>query len=465
MNSTELNQVLEYAREHHERFMPGYLELLRFPSISTDPSHQADLEACGDWILAEMERVGLQNARKIQTDGHPVLYAEWLAAGPEAPTAIIYAHYDVQPTDPLEMWDTPPFEPSIRNGRLYARGVMDNKGGIWGNLKVLESFMQTLGRLPLNIKICFEGEEECGSPNMASFVSAHKKLLHADVLVNSDGEIDFEQPSQSYAMRGIVSAEIKVCCAQEDLHSGVYGGVVQNPNHVIGDIIASFHDADGRIQIEGFYDDVLAVDDEERQRLQEAYRLQGEAFEAAAGTAIFWAENLAPRQERATVWPTLDVNGVKGGYQGKGVKTVIPAEASCKVTMRLVPNQDPEQIAQLLEKHVLQFASETAEVQVRIAAKAWPFRIDPSNAAMGAAQNALHTTLGKRAIFTRSGGSIPILGMFQRELDIPMTGLPYGAGGKAHAPNEYLVLKDFITTIQLAIRFYSELAKLRPTDF
>ena len=465
MNRDELQQVLEYAREHHESFLPGYLELLRFPSISTDPAHQADLAACGDWILAEMARIGLQNVRKIETEGHPVLYADWLAAGPEAPTAIIYAHYDVQPIDPLELWDSPPFEPTIQDGRLVSRGVMDNKCGIWGNLKVLESFLQTLGRLPLNIQICFEGEEECGSPNMAPFVAAHKGLRQADVLVNSDGEIDFEQPRQSYAMRGIVSAEITVRCAQEDLHSGLYGGVVQNPNHVIGAIIASFHDADGHIQIEGFYDNVLAIDAEERQRLREAYRLQGAAFEAASGTENFWAESLAPRQERATVWPTLDVNGVKGGYLGQGVKTVIPAEASCKVTMRLVPDQDPEQIAQLLEKHVQQFASDTADVQVRIAAKAWPFTIDPANAAMAAVQQALHTTIGKSAIFTRSGGSIPILGMFQRELGIPMTGLPYGAGGKIHAPNEYLILADFSTTIQLAIRFYCELAKLRPTDF
>lgn len=465
MNKPDLERVLQFAEVQHENFLDGYQELLRFPSISTDPSHESDLESCGTWIVSELQRIGFRNVRKIRTEGHPVLYGEWLEAGPDAPTAIIYAHYDVQPIDPIELWETPPFEPSFRDGRLYARGAIDNKSGVWGNLKVFESFLQANGRLPLNVKVCFEGEEECGSPNMAPFVSNHKELLDADLLVNSDGDLDLDQPSQGYAARGIVSAEIIVRCAKEDLHSGLYGGVVQNPNHVIGAIVASFHDADGRIQIEGYYDDVMEVDVEERERLNQAYQLHGETFEAEAGTECFWAENLAPRQERATVWPTLDVNGVTGGYQGPGMKTVIPAEASCKVTMRLVPNQNPERIAELFEKHVMQFASDTADVQVQIYSKSWPFSIDRDSAAMDAIQRALQATIGKQATFSRGGGSIPILGMFQRELGMPMVGMAYGAGSGVHAPNEYLELSVFQTAIQLAIRFYDELGQLHPENF
>ena len=465
MDERALAAALAHADENQESFLAGFQELLRFPSISTDPAHRDDLEACGDWILGEMERIGFQQCRKMRTDGHPVLYGEWLQAGPDAPTAIIYAHYDVQPIDPLALWDSPPFEPTRRDERLYARGVVDNKCGVWGNLKTFESLIAATGKLPLNIKLCFEGEEESGSPNMAPFVAANKGVLAADLLVNSDSEFSRDQPRQGYAARGIVAAEISVSCAHADLHSGQYGGVVHNPNHVIGTIIASFHDAAGRIQIDGHYDDVRAIDEEERDRLHSAYASHGVTFEAEAGTEHFWADDLAARPERATVWPTLDINGIIGGYQGPGMKTVIPAEASCKVTMRIVPDQDPERIAELFRQHVMQFASETAEVQVRFYSKSWPFSIDRESAAMGAIQRALEATIGRRATFTRSGGSIPILGMFQRELGMPMTSLGFGGGGGVHAPNEYMDLTDFQTAIQLATRFYTELGQLQPADF
>ena len=465
MASDTLTTVLKYAENHHEEFLAGFEDFLRFPSISTDPAYLADLEACGAWVVAEMDRIGFQNCRKIHTEGHPVLYGEWLKAGPDAPTAIIYAHYDVQPTDPLPLWHSPPFEPTYRDGRLYARGVLDDKCGIWGNLKVFESFLMATGSLPLNVKICFEGEEESGSPNMAPFVSGSKDLLAADLLVNSDGDFSRDQPTQGYALRGIVAAEITVRCARVDLHSGLYGGVVHNPNHVLGKIIASFHDEEGRIQLPGYYDKVLPIDEEERALLQESYALQSETFEREAATDHFWAESLAPRVERATVLPTLDVNGVTGGYQGEGMKTVIPAEASCKVTMRIVPDQDPNEIAEILADHVQQFASDTAQIEVRIFSRSWPFSIDRYSAAMGAIQRANLATLGLPATFTRSGGSIPILGMFQRELGMPMTGLAFGAGRGIHSPNEYMELADFKTAIELAIRFYTELGQLSPADF
>ena len=465
MDERALETALQYAADHQDSNLEGFRELLRFPSISTDPAHREDLESCGDWILAEAARIGFKECRKLETAGQPVLYGEWSAAGADAPTAIIYAHYDVQPVDPLELWETPPFEPSQRGELLFARGAIDNKCGVWGNLKAFEALLATTGRLPLNVKLCFEGEEECGSPSMAPFVAANKELLDANLLVNSDGEFQPEQPRLGYAARGIVAAEITINCAKDDLHSGQYGGVVQNPNHILGQIIASFHDPSGRIQIPNFYDAVESVDVQEKRHISQAYETQRKRYEAEAGTANFWAETLAPRSERATIWPTLDINGVSGGYQGPGIKTVIPARASCKVTMRIVPNQDPERIAQAFHEHVRQFNSDTAQVKVRFLSKSWPFMIDQQSAAMAAMQLALEATVGQRATFTRSGGSIPILAMFQRELGMPMTSMPYGAGGGVHAPNEFIRLADFQLGLQLGIRFYSELGKLPATAF
>ena len=460
-----MQAALAQLAENYESGLAKFEELLRFPTIGAEPAHRQDMTDCGAWLLAEMERIGFRNCASMPTAGQPALYGEWLAAGPAAPTALVYAHYDVQPVDPLSLWDSPPFEPARREGRLYARGASDDKSGIWGNLMALEAWLAANGRLPINIKFLFEGEEESGSPSMAEFVAAHKEKFSADLLVNSDGDFYRERPQIGYAYRGIIAAEITVHCARADLHSGQFGGLVHNPNHVLGQIIASFHDERGRIQIDGFYDDVEAIDEEEQAHLQATYALRRAEFEAEAHTDHFWAEALAPRPERSTTLPSLDVNGIRGGYAGPGVKTVIPAQATGKVTMRIVPEQDPQRIVELFTAHIRQFASETAEVQVRIHSQSWPFRIQRDNAAMAAMQRALQATIGRRATLTRNGGSIPILGMLQRELGMPMTTLSYSTGGNTHAPNEYLDLPEFQTALRVAIRFYHELGKLGPADF
>ena len=420
--------AIEHAYTQREPYMEGFIELLRIPSVSTDPAFKSELERCADWIVKEMKRIGFNNCRKIATTGHPVVYGDWLEAGDDKPTVLIYAHYDVQPVDPLNLWTTPPFEPDFREGRLYARGAVDDKAGVFVNLKALESILAVDGKLPVNIKLFFEGEEESGSPNMHPFVAANKELLKADLLVLCDGGFETDQPTITYAGRGIVAAEVTVTGPDHDLHSGVYGGVVHNPLHVVGKIVGSFHDEKGRVQLPGFYDPVRKLDDDELGNLVKVWGLLSEQYVAQSGTQHFWAEGMGPVEVRATAMPTLEVNGIWGGYEGPGTKTVIPSKANFKVTMRLVNDQDPAVIAETFTKYVQSFASDTAAIEVKILAQSFPFKGLFDGAAVEAVQKALVATTGKRAVMERSGGSIPIAGMFQQELDVPLTHLGLGPG-------------------------------------
>ena len=456
---TSAQQAIDHAHSNRETYMAGFHELLSIPSISTDPTYKAEVDRCADWVVAEMQRIGLDNCRKYTTDGHPVVYGDWLHAGEDKPTVVIYAHYDVQPIDPIHLWDSQPFDPTVRDGKLYVRGSADDKCGVWGNLKAIESILAVDGKLPVNIKLFFEGEEEMGSPNMAPFVEAHKDLLKADYLVLCDGEFDQNQPEIGYALRGIVAAEVTVTGPDHDLHSGQYGGGVENPLHVIGRMISSFHDDEGRVAIPGFQDRVVELPIEEKQMLEETWELYGKKVEEGAGIQKFWGESIAPLRERLTALPTLDVNGITGGYQGEGSKTVLPSQGSFKVTMRLVPNQDPKEIAQRFSDYVKSFASATADVQVRVRGEGYPMKMPYDGPLVEAVQQALETTVGKRAIFTRSGGSIPIGGMFQQALGIPITNIGFGAGGNIHSPNEYLILEDYHLALDTTIHFLYNLAE------
>ena len=440
--------------------MAGFLELLRIPSVSTDPAYKADLERCADWVVAEMARIGFKNCQKMPTAGHPALYGEWLEAGADKPTVVIYAHYDVQPVDPLNLWVTPPFEPTLRDGKLYARGAVDDKSGVYVNLKALESILAVDGTLPVNVKLFFEGEEESGSPSMLPFVTAHKDLLQGDLLILCDGGFDKKMPSIVYSGRGIASAEVTVTGSDHDLHSGVYGGVVQNPLHVVGKIVGSFHDEAGRVRIPGFYDAVQKLSEDELANLQKAWAFTREQYLAQSGTQHLWGESIASIPERGTALPTLEVNGIWGGYQGPGTKTVIPSKAGFKVTMRLVSDQEPGVIAELFKQYVLGFASDTAAIEVTALAEGDPFQGLFDGAAVEAIQQALEATIGKRALLERTGGSIPIAGMFQKELKIPMTNFGLGAGENIHSPNEYVRVDEFYLGIEAAIRLYYNLAGL-----
>ena len=456
---TGTQKAVEHAYAHREAYMEGYQELLRIPSISTDPAFKQELERCADWIVAEMKRIGFNNCRKIATTGHPVVYGDWLEAGADKPTVVIYAHYDVQPVDPLDLWTTPPFEPDFRDGKLYARGAVDDKSGVFVNLKALESILAVDGKLPVNVKLFFEGEEESGSPNMHPFVAANKELIEGDLLILCDGGFEREQPTITYSGRGIVAAEVWVTGPDHDLHSGTYGGVVHNPIHVVGRIIGSFHDADGRVQLPGYYDPVRKLSDDELASLQKVWGLTSEQYSTQSGAKHFWAESLGSVEVRGTALPTLEVNGVWGGYQGPGTKTVIPSKAGFKVTMRLVNDQDPAVVAETFKQYVQGFASETADIEVNILAQSAPFRGLFEGDGVEAVQQALVATTGKRALLERAGGSIPIAGMFQQELGIPLTHLGLGAGENIHSPNEYIRVDDFYLAIDTAIHLYYNLAK------
>jgi acetylornithine deacetylase/succinyl-diaminopimelate desuccinylase-like protein len=458
---TSAQNAIDHAHANRDTIMAGYLELLRIPSISTDPTFKAELERCADWVRDEMERIGFKNCRKMPTAGHPVLYGEWLDAGADKPTVLIYAHYDVQPVDPLNLWTTPPFDPTFRDGKLYARGAVDDKAGVFANLKALESIFAVDGKLPVNVKLFFEGEEESGSPNMHPFVAANKDLLKADLLILCDGGFEPDLPTIAYAGRGIVGAEVTITGPDHDLHSGVYGGVVHNPIHVVGKIIGSFHDDQGRIQLPGYYDAVRPLSADELANLDKVWGHTSEMYLAQSGAQHLWAEAMESIPVRNTALPTLEVNGIWGGYQGPGTKTVIPSKAGFKVTMRLVKDQNPSIIADLFTNYVQSFASDTAAIEVKILALGAPFQGLFDGAGVEAVQQALLATTGKHALMERTGGSIPIAGMFQQEMDIPLTNLGLGPGDNIHSPNEYVRVEDFYTAIDTAIHIYYNLTDLK----
>ena len=450
--SDSIQNAIDYLHETQDKMMEDYKELLRFPSISADPAYADDVKACAEWIVGQLEDIGFDNCEAIETAGLPVVYGEWLKAGADKPTVLVYAHYDVQPVDPLPLWHSEPFEGVIRDGNMVARGASDNKAGIWGNLKTFEALLRANGSLPVNIKIMFEGEEESGSPSIEAFVDANKERLQADLLLNCDGNLKPEAPQLTYAGRGIVSAEVRVTGPSADIHSGLYGGLVQNPLHVAGKIIGSLHDDDGRVQLPGYYDSLVEASAAEKARIAAGF--QDDQLTAGAGVERFWAEAIAPASERATVYPTLDVNGMWGGYQGAGNKTIIPAEAGIKITMRLAPDQDPRVVSQLLKRHIESFASDTVDVSCEIGEEAWYFQLVTDGPWLEAVQSAIEATVGSRAQLVRTGGSIPILGVFNRLIGLPITGFGYGDGDGIHSPNEYLRINTFVKSLEAAVRMY-----------
>ncbi len=452
--------AIQHAHSQEQHFLKGLHELLAIPSVSTDPAYKADLERCAEWIADEMTRIGMKQARKIATDGHPIVYSEWLAAGADKPTIAIYAHYDVQPIVPIELWETPPFEPSVRNGRIYARGACDDKCAVWGVLKALESMFTANGTLPVNVKLVFEGEEETGSQNMQPFALAHKDdLLKADLFILCDGGFNPDKPEQPYALRGMVGVEVIVRAAGHDLHSGEFGGAVQNALHAAGKIIGSFHDENGRIQIPGFYDAVRGLSAAEKANLDAILGPQVPELKARVGVKQFWAESLGSFAERTTALPTLDVNGMWGGYQGLGAKTVIPCEAGFKVSMRIVPDQNPNDIARKLVDYVHRFASDTVSIETTVQATGWHFTLTYEGPIAEALNSAFMATCGKTPQWIRIGSSGAFGGMFQSVLGIPMMGFGFGAGDNYHAPNEFLRLDHFGLAIDTFIHYLYNLAE------
>ncbi|MBP7964216.1 MAG: dipeptidase [Caldilineaceae bacterium] len=440
---------------------------LAIPSISTLSENRDDVLAAAQWLAANLTAAGLENVEIMPTGdgaGHPVVYADWLHAGADRPTVLIYGHYDVQPVDPVSKWHTPPFTPTVKPGPqgddIFARGAADDKGQTFIHVKAVEALLQSTGKLPVNVKFMVEGEEEIGSRHLPPFIKTHKALLAADVCLISDTHIlSPEQPSIIYGLRGMWAGEVIVRGPAGDLHSGMYGGVVHNPNQALAELLAALHDTNGTVTVPGFYDDVLPLSDLERSELARVPHGEAEILAETGVPAIYGEREFIP-VERTGARPTLEINGMWGGFTGEGFKTVIPAEARAKISCRLVPNQDPAQIYAQVRDYLQSLAPATISVEVSDYQGAPASLVDLGVPQMKAAVRAYEEAFGAAPIFTREGGSIPIVGLFQEVLGAPVILMGFGLpDDNLHAPNEKLHLPNFYKGIRAVTVFLGEVRR------
>jgi acetylornithine deacetylase/succinyl-diaminopimelate desuccinylase-like protein len=451
------SSAVSYARQNHPRFLNELKDLLRIPSVSTLPEHKGDCRRAAEVLAAELTRIGMENARLIEGDGHPLVYAEWLHAAGK-PTSLFYGHYDVQPTDPLDEWLSPPFEPAERNGNLYARGAVDDKGQVWAQIKALESLLAATGSLPLNVRVILEGEEEVGGEGIAAFVASKPPELKADFALVCDTELFAPGlPTLCVGLRGMIYTELEVRGAKSDLHSGMYGGAAPNPFMALAQMLARLKDEEGHILIPGFYDDIIPPSPEELAAWrslpfdEEQYRIAEVGSRSLVGEAGYTV------LERTWARPTLDVHGIPGGFIGAGAKTVIPAKAVAKVSMRLVPGMTPTKSFALYKAYVAKIAPAGVSVEVRLIHSGDPCLVRVDNPYIQAATRALKEVWGKETVFIRSGGSIPIVGDFDRHLGMPSVMMGFGLpDDNIHAPNEKFHLKNFELGIESIVRFLEE---------
>ena len=456
-----MDKVIDYINVNRDRYLEELKALLAIPSISALPQHAADVRRCAEWCADEMRRIGLQNVKLIDTPGNPVVYGDWLGAE-GAPTILFYGHYDVQPVDPLELWGSPPFEATIRDGEIYARGSADDKGQVFMHFKAVEAHMKQNGRLPVNIKFILEGEEEVGSEHLDDFVKSHRDELKADVVVISDSPMFARGvPSMCYGLRGLVYFQIDVRGSSTDLHSGSFGGAVANPAIVLAQMLTQMKDRGGRIKIPGFYDDVVALNEEER-KAWASLPFNERKYKKDFGIPKVFGESGYSTLERTWARPTFEVNGLLSGFTGEGAKTVLPAVAMAKVSMRLVPNQDPDKIAKLFEAYVNDVAPKTVAVKVTRMHGGKPWMTSYDNPFVQAAGRAIERGFGQKPVFTREGGSIPVVSTFQEELGLPS--VLFGVGlpdENAHAPNEKLDVANFHNGIIASAILYDEISRTR----
>jgi len=453
-----MDNVIDFINVNRERYLDELKAFLAIPSISALPQHTADVKRCAEWCASEMRRIGLQNVRLIDTPGNPVVYGDWLGAA-GAPTILFYGHYDVQPVDPLELWESPPFEATIRDGEIYARGSADDKGQVFMHFKAIEAHLKQGGRLPVNIKIILEGEEEVGSVNLDNFIHDHKAELGGDVVVISDSPMFARGvPSICYGLRGLVYFQIDLRGSSTDLHSGSFGGAVANPAFVLAQILAQMKDRGGRVKIPGFYDDVVPLTDEER-KAWATLPFNEKSYKKDFGIPKLAGEAGYTTLERTWARPTFEVNGLLSGFTGEGAKTVLPAVAMAKVSMRLVPNQHPDKIAELFEAYVKDVAPATVSLKVTRMHGGKPWMTSYDNPYVQAAGRAIEKGFGRKPVFTREGGSIPVVSTFQEELGLPS--VLFGVGlpdENAHAPNEKLDVANFHGGIISSAILYEEIA-------
>lgn len=452
--------IKEYVAQHKQRLLDELFDLLRFPSVSADPKYKPELLKTADFVAQKLRDAGADKVEVCQTAGNPIVYGEKIIDASK-PTGLVYGHYDVQPPDPLELWKTPPFEPTVRDGKIYARGACDDKGQFYMHVKAFELMMQT-GTLPCNIKFMIEGEEEVGSSNLGIFVKQNKARLKADVVLISDTSmISMEHPSLETGLRGLSYLEVEVTGPNRDLHSGVYGGAVANPATILAKMIASLHDENNHITIPHFYDKVLDLTEAERKALNNAPYSEKE-YKKDLGVDELWGEKGYTTFERTGTRPTLEVNGIWGGYIGEGAKTVLPSQAHAKISMRLVPNQSSEEITRLFTSHFEKIAPKSVKVKVTPHHGGEPVVTPTDSIAYRAAQKAIAESFGKEPIPTRGGGSIPIVALFEAELGIKTVLMGFGLDSDAlHSPNEKYDIFNYykgIETIPLFYKYFAELS-------
>jgi len=455
-----MSHIKDYVEANKQRFLDELFELLRFPSVSADPKYKGDVLKTADYIAEKLRSAGADQVAVCPTAGYPIVYGEKMI-DPSKPTVLVYGHYDVQPPEPLELWHTPPFEPTVREGKVFARGACDDKGQMYMHIKAFELMQATEG-LPCNIKFMIEGEEEVGSDNLGTFVKENKDKLAADVVLISDtAMISLEHPSLETGLRGLSYLEVEVTGPNRDLHSGVYGGAVANPATILAQMIASLHDEDNRVNIPGFYDDVATLSTTEREALNKA-PFDEAAYKTDLGIDELWGEKGYTTIERTGIRPTLEVNGIWGGYIGEGAKTVLPSKAHAKISMRLVPNQRSEVITKLFQQHFESMAPPTVKVKVTPHHGGEPAVTPTDSVAYKAAEQAIQEAFGKAPIPTRGGGSIPIVALFEEELGLKTVLMGFGLDSdNLHSPNEKYDIANYykgIETIPLFHKYFAELS-------
>ena len=451
--------ISQYIDKNKNNYINELKEFLKIPSISTDPAHKKDIKKCAHFVKTKLQDAGLNNVKVIKTEGHPLIYGEWLKAKGK-PTVLIYGHYDVQPVDPIELWDTPPFEPTIKSNKIFARGATDDKGQVYMHIKSVEAYLETVGSLPVNVKFIIEGEEEVGSESLEKFISKNKSLLKCDAVLISDTALyDVGTPTLTYGLRGLCYMEVEVIGPQKDLHSGTFGGAVDNPINVLADMISKLKDKNGKITIPNFYDDVMTLTKKERENFKKL-KFSDKKFAKEVGVKQLHGEKGYTTLERLWARPTLGCNGIIGGFIGDGAKTVLPSKVKAKISMRLVPNQDPLKIAKLFEKHIKTLTPNTVKVNIKHLHGANPAIIPLEDKPTIAASKAMEKAFGKKIVFMREGGSVPIVPVFAKQLNASVVLMGLGLNTEnLHSPNEHFNLTHFQLGIKSSAYFFDEFAK------
>ncbi len=450
-----------YSRDNGERFRQELHDFLRIPSVSTEPAHDADMQRAAEWLANHMRDLGLEKARVMPTAGHPVVYGEWLGAGSDKPTVLVYGHYDVVPADMEDGWETPPFEPVEKDGNIYARGATDDKGQLFIHVKALESYLQTASEAPVNVKFLIEGEEESGSSNLMPFIHEHLDLLRADVCLISDTSMrTIEEPAILHSLRGLTYLEVEVQGPAHDLHSGLWGGAVHNPALALVEILGKLYNEDHTVAVPGFYDDVVPLTAEERAMIAQN-DLSEEQFKRSTGVPAVWGDANYTVSERISARPILDINGMWSGWSGPGSKTIVPAKAGAKLSSRLVGNQDPHKIYEQIKDFIQSVAPPTVQVDVSLSNVCKPALFPFDGPSMEAASRAYEKAWGAKPIFTRGGGSIPVVAEIADLMDIPVVMMGYGLDDDGlHSPNEHLSIEMFHRGVETAVVYLEELSKL-----